>query len=52
MPIQFVSGDLFANCFQAKALGHGCNCRGSMGTGIATGFRDRYPEMYAAFRRR
>ena len=52
MPIQFVTGDLFANRFQAQALAHGCNCQGSMGAGIATGFRDRYPEMYAEYRRR
>jgi O-acetyl-ADP-ribose deacetylase (regulator of RNase III) len=52
MPIRFVCGDLFANRFKAQALAHGCNCRGSMGAGIATGFRDRYPRMYAEFRRR
>ncbi len=52
MPIKFVIGDLFANRFKAKALAHGCNCRGSMGAGIATGFRDRYPAMYEEFRRR
>jgi hypothetical protein len=44
MPIESVSGDLFANRFRAQALAHGCNCRGSMGAGIAIGFRDRYPE--------
>jgi O-acetyl-ADP-ribose deacetylase (regulator of RNase III) len=52
MPIEFVSGDLFANRFKVQALAHGCNCQGSMGAGIATGFRDRYPEMFAEFRRR
>ncbi len=52
MPITFVSGDLFANRFKAQALAHGCNCQGSMGAGIATGFRDRYPAMYAEYRRR
>jgi O-acetyl-ADP-ribose deacetylase (regulator of RNase III) len=52
MPIQFVSGDLFANRFRAHALAHGCNCQGSMGAGVATGFRDRYPEMFAEYRRR
>jgi len=52
MPIQLVSGDLFANRFQAKALAHGCNCQGSMGAGIATGFRDRYPEMFVEYRHR
>ena len=52
MPIEFVSGDLFANRHEAEALAHGCNCRGSMGAGIATGFRDRYPDMYEEYRRR
>jgi O-acetyl-ADP-ribose deacetylase (regulator of RNase III) len=52
MPIEFVSGDLFASRYKAQALGHGCNCQGSMGAGIATGFRDRYPEMHAEHRRR
>jgi O-acetyl-ADP-ribose deacetylase (regulator of RNase III) len=52
MPIEYVSGDLFANGFGAQALAHGCNCQGSMGAGIATGFRDRYPAMYAEYRRR
>jgi O-acetyl-ADP-ribose deacetylase (regulator of RNase III) len=52
MSIEFVTGDLFANRFKAQALAHGCNCQGSMGAGIATGFRDRYPEMFAEFRRR
>jgi O-acetyl-ADP-ribose deacetylase (regulator of RNase III) len=52
MPIEFVTGDLFVNRFSAQALAQGCNCQGSMGAGIATGFRDRYPEMYAEYRRR
>jgi O-acetyl-ADP-ribose deacetylase (regulator of RNase III) len=52
MPIEFITGDLFANRYDAEALGHGCNCQGSMGAGIATGFRDRYPEMFQEYRRR
>jgi O-acetyl-ADP-ribose deacetylase (regulator of RNase III) len=52
MPIQFISGDLFANRFNARALAHGCNCQGSMGAGIAVGFRERYPQMYEEYRRR
>ncbi len=52
MPLVFVTGGLFVNRYQAQALAHGCNCQGSMGAGIATGFRDRYPEMYAEYRRR
>lgn len=52
MSIEFVSGDLFANRYGVDALAHGCNCQGSMGAGIATGFRERYPEMYEAYRAR
>lgn len=52
MPIEFVSGDLFANAYEAEAFAHGCNCQGSMGAGIAVDFRERYPEMYAQYRAR
>jgi len=52
MPIQYVSGDLFANRCEAEALAHGCNCQGSMGAGIAVGFKERYPNMYQEYRRR
>lgn len=50
MPIEFVAGDLFANTHAAQAFAHGCNCQGSMGAGIAVGFRERYPEMYEQYR--
>lgn len=52
MPIHMVAGDLFVNRYQAQALAHGCNCQGSMGAGIATTFRTRYPAMYDAYRAR
>jgi O-acetyl-ADP-ribose deacetylase (regulator of RNase III) len=52
MPIEFVSGDLFDNAHGAEAFAHGCNCQGSMGAGIATGFRERYPKMYEQYRDR
>lgn len=52
MPIDYVSGDLFENRFNVEAFAHGCNCQGSMGAGIAEGFREAYPEMYAECRRR
>jgi O-acetyl-ADP-ribose deacetylase (regulator of RNase III) len=52
VPIEFVSGDLFANAHGAEALAHGCNCQGSMGAGIAKGFRERYPAMYERYRAR
>ena len=52
MPIEFVCGDLFANAYRVKAFAHGCNCQGSMGAGIAKGFRERNPEMYEQYRAR
>lgn len=52
MPITCPSGDLFANEHGARALGHGCTCQGSMGAGIAEGFRERYPTMHEESRRR
>jgi O-acetyl-ADP-ribose deacetylase (regulator of RNase III) len=52
MPIEFISGDLFVNRFKVQAFAHGCNCQGSMGAGIATGFKQRYPDMYEEYRRR
>ncbi len=52
MTIQYVSGDLFANCDNVKAFAHGCNCQGAMGTGIAKSFRQKYPDMYKEYRRR
>ena len=52
MSIRWVSGDLFANAYKARAFAHGCNCQGSMGSGIAKGFRQRYPAMYEQYRAR
>lgn len=48
MPVIFVRGDLFLS--GAQTLGHGVNCRGKMGAGIATEFRRRFPEMFEAYR--
>jgi len=47
--IEYVFGDLFSS--DAQALAHGCNCLGVMGAGIAAEFKERYPEMYQAYRR-
>lgn len=49
MPIELVKGDLFA-AKDLPALGHGCNCAGAMGKGIALEFKKRYPDMYKAYR--
>lgn len=52
MPVEYVAGDLFVNRVKAEAFAHGCNCAGSMGAGIAVGFKERYPAMFEEFRRR
>jgi O-acetyl-ADP-ribose deacetylase (regulator of RNase III) len=52
MSIEIVSGDLFKNRHRAQAFAHRCNCQGSMGAGIAVGFKERYPAMYEEYRRR
>lgn len=52
MAIQFISGDLFVNRFKAEAFAHGCNCAGSMGAGIAVGFKERYPAMFEEYKSR
>jgi O-acetyl-ADP-ribose deacetylase (regulator of RNase III) len=52
MGVVYVSGDPFGNQHGAQAFAQGCNCQGSMGAGIAVGFRERYPAMYAEYRRR
>jgi O-acetyl-ADP-ribose deacetylase (regulator of RNase III) len=52
MAVEYVSGDLFVNRYHAQAFAQGCNCQGSMGAGIAVGFKERYPEMYQAYHQR
>lgn len=41
-------GDLFTS--DAPAIGHGVNCKGVMGAGIARIFRDKYPDMYSYYK--
>lgn len=49
MPIVHRVGDLFAS-LDLEAIGHGCNTLGVMGSGIAPLFKQRWPEMYKAYR--
>lgn len=37
-------GDIFTS--DAKAIGHGVNCKGKMGAGIAKQFRSKFPKEY------
>jgi O-acetyl-ADP-ribose deacetylase (regulator of RNase III) len=50
MTLQYLTGDLFSS--GAQTLGHGVNCRGRMGRGIATEFKARFPAMFKEYRRR
>ena len=51
MPTIFLRGDLFATP-EITTFAQGCNCAGAMGKGIALVFRERWPEMYRAYRTR
>lgn len=46
--MKIIVGDLFST--RASALGHGVNCRGAMGAGIAPAFKKLSPAMYQAYR--
>ena len=50
MSVEFVSGDLFKNEYACDAFSHGCNTIGAMGAGIASGFKQRYPQMYDQYK--
>jgi O-acetyl-ADP-ribose deacetylase (regulator of RNase III) len=42
------TGDIFTTT--ADGIGHGVNCAGVMGSGIAVQFRSRFPGMYEPYR--
>ncbi len=48
--IQKVEGNLLD--LKSGILVHGCNCHGVMGGGIARLIRDKWPEVYTAYRQR
>ncbi len=41
-------GDLFTST--AAAIGHGVNCKGQMGAGIAVAFKEKFPKNYELYR--
>lgn len=41
-----IKGDLLSAT--EDAIGHGCNCRKTMGSGVAKALRAKWPEVYAA----
>lgn len=46
--IEEVQGDLLST--GAFIIVHGTNCQGVMGSGVAKSIRDKYPEVYKAYR--
>lgn len=50
MTVQHRTGDLFAQTDLA-AIGHGCNCVGKWGSGIAPIFKRIWPDAYRAYRK-
>jgi O-acetyl-ADP-ribose deacetylase (regulator of RNase III) len=46
--IRYVTGDLLAS--DLKIIAHGCNTHGVMGSGIALQIRERWPNVYEAYR--
>jgi len=46
--LKYVKGDLFST--DCDIIGHGCNCRGVMGSGVAKIVREKYPKAYNAYR--
>lgn len=47
MTVLYVTGDLFEQ--EVSAIAHGVNCAGSMGSGIAVEFKNRWPAMYKEY---
>jgi O-acetyl-ADP-ribose deacetylase (regulator of RNase III) len=54
MAIAIIKGDLFnytRDSADVDAWGHGVNLKGVMGAGIALGFKERFPEMFALYKK-
>lgn len=47
MAISFIQGDLFTT--DAELILHQVNCRGVMGSGVALGVRQQYPQVFEAY---
>jgi len=46
--IKFVKGDMFLT--ECVAIGHGCNCEGYMGSGVAFTVKNKYPLAFNKYR--
>ncbi len=47
--IKFYNGDLLDS--DADIIGHQCNARGVMGSGVALAIKNRYPEVFQSYRK-
>lgn len=45
--LQYVQGDIFVS--RTQTIVNPVNCRGIMGAGLALAFKQRYPDMFAAY---
>lgn len=46
--ITYLDGDIFTS--EAQIIGHGVNCKGVMGSGIAVKVRKDFPDVYHAYK--
>lgn len=46
---EIVKGDLFDPAWNFDAIGHGVNCKGLMGAGIAVAFKQKFPGMHKRY---
>lgn len=51
MIVYIEEGDIFSFS-TIKNYAHGCNCAGAMGKGIALAFKEKFPDMYAEYKKR
>lgn len=47
MIVEYVKGDLLDAPY---TIGHGCNCQGVMGSGVAKAIREKFPKAYSRYR--
>lgn len=50
MPVEYRKGNFLLQT-EIKLLGHGCNCWGWMGSGVAGQMATRFPTMFEEYRR-
>lgn len=49
--LSYVQGDLFEESPRPAVLAHACNCLGSWGSGVAAGFKQKFPNAFVEYKR-